>query len=42
MGGGTAQEQALLHRVDSSIGLTDTDTDLAALDEWVQDLSGTS
>ncbi|MGW3745108.1 hypothetical protein ACWD62_32125 [Streptomyces sp. NPDC005146] len=34
------QGQALLHRVDSAIGLTVTD--LAALDEWLQDVSGAS
>lgn len=33
------QGQALLHRVDSAIGLTDTD--LATLDDWLQDVSGT-
>ncbi|MGA5140079.1 hypothetical protein [Streptomyces azureus] len=36
------QGQALLHRVDSLIGLTDTDTGLAALDDWLQDVSGAS
>lgn len=32
--------QALLHRVDSEIGLTATD--LATLDDWLQDVSETS